>query len=67
MLPAWTAGDIARNLGMALGLAGPLSIVPLLVVALALTTLILVVPGRRAAHQSTAVGLTGTLQKEDMV
>ncbi|NWF79274.1 MAG: hypothetical protein HXY37_04395 [Chloroflexi bacterium] len=67
VLPAWTAGDIARNLGMALGLAGPLSIVPLLVVALALTTLILVAPGRRAAHQSTAVGLTGTLQKEDMV
>jgi len=29
VLPAWQSGDIARNLGMAIGLAGPLSLLPL--------------------------------------
>jgi hypothetical protein len=29
VLPAWAAGDIARNLGMALGLRGPASLAPL--------------------------------------
>lgn len=41
VLPAWVEGNIARNLGMALGLAGPLSLMPL--VALALIVLALIV------------------------
>ncbi len=49
VLPAWADGDIARNLGMALGLSGPLSLLPLLLVALALFTLIgLSLPWRKA-------------------
>jgi hypothetical protein len=40
-LPAWQRGDIARNLGMALGLRGSWSLLPLLVGAAVLLTLLL--------------------------
>jgi hypothetical protein len=35
-LPAWLGGDIARNLGMALGLRGPVSLLPLAIALIAL-------------------------------
>ncbi len=41
VLPAWAAGDIARNLGMALGLAGPASLLPLAAMAAAGAALVL--------------------------
>lgn len=64
VLPAWAAGDIARNLGMALGLAGPLSLAPLFVIALAITALILAGPRRQKVHQPVGVGLSGALQND---
>lgn len=48
-LPAWSSGNIARNLGMALGLQGILSLVPLLVIMCGLLILI-----RPNAQQSLA-------------
>lgn len=44
VLPAWTNGDIARNLGMAVDLTGPLSLAPLAILALAATALLLLAP-----------------------
>lgn len=44
--PAWAAGDIARNLGMAVGLRGPLSVLPLLLFATALTLLLAMPAGQ---------------------
>lgn len=53
VLPAWSAGDIARNLGMALGLAGPLSLAPLAAIALAGAALLLLAPLGGAAPRPT--------------
>jgi hypothetical protein len=54
-LPAWLAGDIARNLGMALGLRGPLSLLPLVLTLAALIALLVWPPrARRAADRRAA-------------
>lgn len=41
VLPAWAAGDVARNLGMALGFTGPLSLAPLIAMLVIGATLVL--------------------------
>ena len=46
VVPAWQEGDIARNLGMAVGLRGPLSLAPLLVAICAGTCFVLASPER---------------------
>ncbi|MFV9504555.1 MAG: hypothetical protein AB4911_08300 [Oscillochloridaceae bacterium umkhey_bin13] len=51
VLPAWANGDIARNLGMALGLAGPLSVLPLLILVLAGTVLLTLEPVAKLGAQ----------------
>jgi len=50
-LPAWQQGDIARNLGMALGLHGALSLVPLLIVLTGMIGVLLVRPATRRSSQ----------------
>lgn len=45
-LPAWLEGDLARNIGMALGLRGAASLLPL-AAALAVAIALLVLPARR--------------------
>lgn len=41
VLPAWAGGDIARNLGMAIDLSGPLSLAPIALIALVGTAILL--------------------------
>jgi hypothetical protein len=55
VLPAWAAGDIARNLGMALGLRGPASLLPLLLVLIAGCAMLLW-PRRAAAAAAALAG-----------
>lgn len=57
VLPAWAAGDIARNLGMALGLAGPASLLPLAAVVAAGWALLLL-PPRAARRPASAASTT---------
>ncbi len=52
-LPAWLTGDIARNLGMALGLRGPLSLLPLAMILAVLLTLLLRPPAPKTQKQTT--------------
>jgi hypothetical protein len=52
VLPAWLADDIARNLGMALGLQGALSLAPLAIMVLSGTWLIVAGP-----EQGVGLGL----------
>jgi hypothetical protein len=53
VFPAWAEGDIARNLGMALGLDGPWSLLPLLFVLLAGATLTIIIrPAPKATNPS---------------
>lgn len=54
VLPAWASGDIARNLGMAFGLAGPLSLLPLAALALGATALIILAPRRVRLRRDVA-------------
>jgi hypothetical protein len=49
VLPAWAHNDIARNLGMALGLRGPASLLPLIVAAAIGVALVLPWPRSRRA------------------
>jgi len=56
VFPAWTTGNIARNLGMALGLAGPISLVPLLIVACAGVTLLLWRQPDSTSHRTISIG-----------
>jgi hypothetical protein len=53
VLPAWAAGDIARNLGMALGFNGPFSLLPLAVL-LALGITLVLLPARARQPMPTA-------------
>jgi hypothetical protein len=53
VFPAWATGDIARNLGMALGLRGPFSLLPLAVL-IALGTMLALRPERSRAALSSA-------------
>jgi len=53
VLPAWGAGNIARNLGMALGLAGPLSLAPLVAMLLVALALIVLAPTPERPHGPT--------------
>ena len=52
--PAWAAGDIARNLGMAGGLAGPLSLAPLAVAAIVVAALLLIGDARQTPNDTRA-------------
>ncbi|NTU79626.1 MAG: hypothetical protein HGA45_09515 [Chloroflexales bacterium] len=56
VLPAWLTGDIARNLGMALGLAGPSSLIPLLIATGASAALLLTSRPELAGHSAVTVG-----------
>jgi hypothetical protein len=58
-LPAWQRSDVARNLGMALGLRGGLSLLPLVIVAAGLGALLLRTP-RRHTQRSSAQPLPMT-------
>jgi hypothetical protein len=51
-LPAWQAGDLARSLGTALGLRGPLAILPLVAGVGVLLAFLLLDRGRAGAHQA---------------
>ena len=57
VLPAWASGDIARNLGMALGLTGPLSLVPLVILIAIGAALILRPWAAEPAHDAVAAPL----------
>jgi len=65
VFPAWAAGDIARNLGMALGLAGAMSLIPLLLATLALAALMVIPANQRRSRPSAAVGVNTALPNED--
>lgn len=53
VVPAWAAGDIARNLGMALGLSGHTSLLPLAALAFASTLLLVTSPA--SLHQADRI------------
>ncbi|MFQ3661971.1 MAG: hypothetical protein SNJ69_06210 [Chloroflexaceae bacterium] len=65
VLPAWAAGDIARNLGMALGLAGPLSLTPLLLTTLVLAALMVIPPRNHRSQPAATVRVRAALQNEE--
>jgi len=54
-VPAWRRQDIARNLGMALGLAGAASVLPLLLAGLALGMLLVRQPVRAEWHRAEPI------------
>jgi hypothetical protein len=61
VLPAWQTGDIARNLGMALGLRGALSLLPLVVFVL---VGVLVLWATGGSHAAALAGRPAPLQTE---
>lgn len=67
VFPAWAAGDIARNLGMILGLTGPWSLLPLLLATLALAALMTVPTPRWQLRPSARAGGNTALAHEEVV
>ncbi|MCS6881906.1 MAG: hypothetical protein RMK84_06940 [Oscillochloridaceae bacterium] len=67
VFPAWAAGDIARNLGMVLGLTGPWSLIPLLLAILALAGLMVVPRNHRRSRPSAIAGGNTALVHEEVV
>ncbi|MEI6779260.1 MAG: hypothetical protein WCK70_20345, partial [Chloroflexales bacterium] len=57
VLPAWVTGDSARNLGMALGLRGPASLLPLVVIVISAGMFLLWT--RRTLAPTTASAVAG--------
>ncbi len=63
VLPAWAAGDIARNLGMALGLSGPFSLLPLAVL-IAIGTMLILLPERTRQARAAALPQPNQISNE---